>query len=235
MVFNMCDNLVDVDAHQFKNQVVDHRNNDVNGQLFDLNVEHGDERPDQRLDMCVLLHEQKRPPLQDGECDVDQVDGERDRIGDNPPLVRYQRLGIVLLGVVDQLASILLVECEQAPEVDPTIGLFWAFQVHANDEDVLHAQIDHKRVGELDRTTSVDALGRGLDDNVNLIRCAPDPQNLVFSTRNNASHDTNMPACHGVIAISQHAYQLCAPLAIQCVHKLSDHIEDIKRRMSLKH
>ncbi len=50
--------------------------------------------------MCVLLREQ-RPALQEGERDVDQVDGGRDRVGDNPPLVHRQRLGMVILGVVD--------------------------------------------------------------------------------------------------------------------------------------
>ncbi len=111
----------------------------MSDQLFDLDVEHGDERPNQRLDMCVLLREQQQPPLQEGERDVDQVDGRRDRVGDNPPLVRWQNLKMVLLGVVDQLALVLLVKCEQAPEVDPTVGLLWAFHVHVDDDDVLHA------------------------------------------------------------------------------------------------
>ncbi|CAM6030945.1 unnamed protein product [Sphagnum balticum] len=117
----MRNNLVDVDAHQFKNHIVHCHGNNVSNRLFDLNVEHGDERPDQRLDMCVLLREQQRPPLQEGERDVDQVNGRRDRVGDNPPLVCRQNLKTVLLGVVDQLAPILLVECEQSPEVDPTL------------------------------------------------------------------------------------------------------------------
>ncbi|CAM6023248.1 unnamed protein product [Sphagnum balticum] len=158
LVFNMCNNLVDVDAHQFKNHVVHRHGKSVSDRLFDLDVEHGDEQPNQCLDMCIMLHEQQRPPLQEGERDVDQVDGGRDRVGDNPPLVRQQNLKIVLLGVVDQLASILLVKCEHVPEVDPTVGLLWAFHVHANDEDVLHAQIDRERVGELDLAAAADAL-----------------------------------------------------------------------------
>jgi hypothetical protein len=71
----MRDNLVDVDAHRFKNHIVDRHNDGVNGLLFDFNVEHGNERPNQRLDMCVLLREQQRPPLQEGEHDVDQING----------------------------------------------------------------------------------------------------------------------------------------------------------------
>jgi hypothetical protein len=88
---------------------------------------------------CCLSRKQQRPPLQEGEHDVDQIDGERDRIGDNPPLVRRQRLETIFLGVVDQLVPILLVECKQVLEVDPTVGLLWAFHVHVDDEDVLHA------------------------------------------------------------------------------------------------
>ncbi len=108
----MPDNLVDVDAHRFENHVVDRHNDGVNGRLFDLDVEHGDERPNQRLDMCILLHEQHRPALQEGERDVDQVNGEWDWVGDNPPLIHRQRFKTVLLSVVDQLVSILFIECE---------------------------------------------------------------------------------------------------------------------------
>jgi hypothetical protein len=61
--------------------------------------------------------------LQEGERDVDQVDGEQDQVGDNPPLIYRQRLGTVLRGVVNQLASVLLIQCEQTPEVDPAVGL----------------------------------------------------------------------------------------------------------------
>ncbi len=92
--------------------------------------------------MCVLLCEQQQPPLQEGERDVDQVNGGQDLVGDNPPLVHWQNLKTVLLGVVDQLAPVLLVECEQVLKVDPMVGLLWAFHVHADDEDVLCVQID---------------------------------------------------------------------------------------------
>jgi hypothetical protein len=53
----MRNNLVDIDAHRFKNHVVHCHNNSVSNWLFDLDVEHGDEQPDQRLDMCILLRE----------------------------------------------------------------------------------------------------------------------------------------------------------------------------------
>ncbi|CAN5964737.1 unnamed protein product [Sphagnum jensenii] len=169
--------------------------------------------------------------ISEGECDVDQVDGGRDRVGDNPPLVRRQHLGTVLLGVVDQFAPILIVECKQALEVDPTVSLFRAFHVHANDEDVLRTQIDRERVGELDLAITVDVLDQGLDDNVDLMRHTPDPQNLVLSTRDNASHDIGVMACHGVLVVNRHANQLRVPLDVQRVHKLADHIEDVEPRV----
>jgi len=158
-----------------------------------------------------------------------------ERVGDNPPLVRRQRLGTVLLGVVDQFVPILIVECEQALEVDPTVSLFRAFHVHANDEDVLRTQIDRERVGELDLAVTVDVLDQGLDDNVDLMRHTPDPQNLVLSTHDNAGHDIGVMACHGVLVVNRHANQLRVPLDVQRVHKLADHIEDVERRVSLKH
>ncbi len=166
----MHDNLVDVNAHRFENHIVDHRGDGVNDRLFNLDVEHGDEQPDQCLDMCIPLREQQWSVLQEGERDVDQVDGERDQVGDNPPLVYQQHLGTVLLGVVNQLASVLLVQCEQAPEVDPAVGLLWALHVHVDDEDVLRTQIDRKCVGKLDPAIAADALGRSLDDNADQLR-----------------------------------------------------------------
>ncbi len=74
----MRNNLVDVDAHRFKNHIVHRHGNSVNDRLLNLDVEHGDERPNQRLDMCVLLWEQQRPPLQEGKHDVHHVDGGQD-------------------------------------------------------------------------------------------------------------------------------------------------------------
>jgi hypothetical protein len=63
----MRNNLVDVDAHRFKNHVVHRHGNSVSDRLFDFDVEHGDKRLDQCLDMCVLLLEQQQRPLQEGD------------------------------------------------------------------------------------------------------------------------------------------------------------------------
>ncbi len=119
--------------------------------------------------------------------------------------------------------------------MDQAVGLFWAFHVHADDEDFLRAQIDREHVGELDLAIATNAFDQGLDDNVDLMRHTPDPQNLVLGTHDNASHDIGMPAYHGVLTVSRHADQLCTPLAIQRVHKLANHIEDIEPHVSLKH
>ncbi len=146
--------------------------------------------------------------MHEGERDVDQVDGEQDRVGDNPRLVRRQRFGTILLGVVNQLALILLVEYEQPLEVDPTVSLLWAFHIHADDEDVLCVQIDQQCVSELDPIVVVDVLGRGLDDNVDLMRHTLDSHNLVFGMRDNAGHNTGVSTYHGVLVVGRHADQL---------------------------
>jgi hypothetical protein len=39
--------------------------------------------------------------------------------------------------------------------VDPTVGLLWAFHIHADDEDVLRVQIDREWVGELTQLPSL--------------------------------------------------------------------------------
>ncbi|CAM6029421.1 unnamed protein product [Sphagnum balticum] len=60
---------------------------------------------------------------------------------------------------------------------------------------------NRERVGELDPTVAIDALGRGLDENVDLMQRTRNLQNLMFDTRNNAGHDTSVPAYHGVFVV----------------------------------
>ncbi len=211
----MRNNLVDVDAHRFKNHIVHRHGNNVIDRLFDLDVKHGDEWPDQRLDMCVLLRRQQQPsPLQGGWTWC-WSSWWRAKLSRWQPTIHLSAKSQDDSPWCSQ-STCVDTACKMRAnvEVDPTVGLLWAFHVHADDEDVLHAQIDWERVGELDPTVVVDALGRSLDDNVNLMWRTPDPQNLVFGTCDNAGHDTGMPAYHGVFVVGWHADQLHAPLAI---------------------
>jgi hypothetical protein len=56
----------------------------------------------------------------------------------------------------------------------PSVGFLRALDVHLDDEVVLHAQEDGERVDLLDPDTVVDGLDNRLDNNVDLMRCAPD-------------------------------------------------------------
>jgi hypothetical protein len=57
----------------------------------------------------------------------------------------------------------------------------------------------------LDLDTVVDAISCCLDHNVDLMQCALDAQHVVVGAIDEASDDTNMTACHGVLAVRQHA------------------------------
>jgi len=83
----------------------------------------------------------------------------------------------------------------------PTIGFLRALHVHLDDEVVLRPQEDRERVDLLDPDTIVDGLDSRLDNNVDLMRCAPDSQHIVGCTRGEAGDNTSMTACHSILAV----------------------------------
>ncbi len=115
---------------------------------------------------------------------------------------------------------------QQATEVHPSVCLLHAFDVHTDDQNVLRTQVHKVRVGELDLDTVVDAFNYRLDNNVHLMRCAPDVQHFVLDARDDADDDASMMAYHGVLAVQWHANQFSAPLDVEHVHELGDHVED---------
>jgi hypothetical protein len=117
----------------------------------------------------------------------------------------------------------------------PTVGFFRALHVHLDDEVVLRPQEDEGRVDLLDPDTVVDGLDGRLDNNVDLMRCAPDSQHVVVCTRNEAVDDTSMTACHSVFTVRRHTDKLGTSLVVQCVHELGDQIENVHCRMPFEH
>ncbi len=117
----------------------------------------------------------------------------------------------------------------------PTVGFLRALHVHLDDEVVLRLQQDGKCVDLLNPDTIVDGLDGHLDNNVDLMRCAPDLQHVVGCTHNEAGDNTSMTTCHSVLAVCRHTDQLGTPLAVQRVHELSDQIENVHSRMSFEH
>ncbi len=83
----------------------------------------------------------------------------------------------------------------------PTVGFLRALHVHLDDEVVMRPQEDRERVDLLDPDTVVDGLDGRLDNNVDLMRCAPNSQHVVVCTCDEAGDDANMTACHSVLAV----------------------------------
>ncbi len=109
----------------------------------------------------------------------------------------------------------------------PSVGFLRALDVHLDDEVVLRAQEDGERVDLLDPDTVVDGLDNRLDNNVDLMWCAPNSQHVVVSTRDEAGDDASMTACHSVLAVHRHTNQLGTPFAVHRIHELCDQIENV--------
>ncbi len=86
----------------------------------------------------------------------------------------------------------------------PTVGFLRALHIHLDDEVVPHPQEDGERVDLLDPDTVVNGLDDRLDNNVDLMRCAPDSQHVVVCTRDEAGDDASMTACHSVLVVCRH-------------------------------
>ncbi len=86
----------------------------------------------------------------------------------------------------------------------PTVSFLRALHIHLDDEVVLHPQENGERVDLLDPDTVVDGLDSHLDNNVDLMRCAPDSQHVVVCTCDEVGDDASMTACHSVLAVRRH-------------------------------
>jgi hypothetical protein len=76
---------------------------------------------------------------------------------------------------------------------------------------------------------------RRLDDQVDLMRWTPDTQNWVLGACDHSSDETGVASSHRVLAVRRHADQLGAPFAVQRIEELVKHVEDVQRRVAIKH
>ncbi len=76
-------------------------------------AEHRDQSVDERLDERFLLRDQQRAALRHDERLVDLLDGGRDGISNDPPLIRQQLVTGIGRHVLNDGATILLEEVEQ--------------------------------------------------------------------------------------------------------------------------
>jgi len=178
----------DVDPHRLDRHVLDLAIVVVTlVQINDLNAEHSDQRANQRIDELRLLRHRQRPALQFGECDVDFIDNGRHRVRDYPPHVRQQLLQMLLQGVCDDQAAVLLVEVEDVIEVHPAVRLLQTLDAHLDDQVVLRPQINGEQIDVLDIGTAVYTFSRRLDDDVNMMRRTPHTHHIELSAPRDAS------------------------------------------------
>ncbi len=103
------------------------------------NAKHRDQSADERLDERFLLRDQQRTTLRHDECLVDLLDGGRDGVSDDPPLIRGQLVAGIGRHMLNDGVTVLVEEVEQHAQTDPMVGLLGALHVHARDQVCLRA------------------------------------------------------------------------------------------------
>jgi hypothetical protein len=67
------------------------------------------------------------------------------------------------------------------------------------------------------------------------MRRTPDTQNWVLGASDNPNDETGVASSHHVLAVRRHADQLGAPFSVLRIEELDKHVEDVKRRVAIKH
>jgi hypothetical protein len=117
----------------------------------------------------------------------------------------------------------------------PSIGLFWALDVHGDYNIILWPQKYRPTVCEFDPRAVQDWLDQSLDDNIDLIWCTWDAHHLVRSESNHARDEPRITIGHHVLSIEGDSNQLLTPPTVQCVEKLNDHVEHVLGGVALEH
>ncbi len=91
-------------------------------------AEHRDQSVDERLDEWFLLRDQQRAALWHDERLVDLLNGGRNGVSDDPPLIRRQLIAGIGRHVLNDGAAVLLEEVEQHAQIDPTVGFLGHFK-----------------------------------------------------------------------------------------------------------
>ncbi len=95
-------------------------------------AEHRNQSANERLDEQFLLRDQQRAALRHDKRLVDLLDGGRNGVSDDPPLIRRQLVAGIGHHVLNDGAAVLLEEVEQHAQTDPMVGLLGALHVHAH-------------------------------------------------------------------------------------------------------
>lgn len=137
------------------------------------------------------------------------------------------------------VCSIQDVELEHVVEVRPLVHFLWAhFIVHIHDELLLVTQVHASLVNNLNPLPILNQGSRILDDNVNLMRHAPNAQHWGLGGLLEASHDATMASGHCVLAINRHEHKLGTPdchHAAQHIQEMCYHVENVFDNVLLEH
>ncbi len=139
---------------------------------------------------------------------------------------------MLLQGVCDDRAAILLVEVEDTTKVHPTVRLLWTLDAHLDDQVVLRPQMNRERIDVLDIGAAVDTFSRQLDNDVDLMRHAPHMQHIELSTPCDASDETSVAPSHCVLTVRRCVEQLNAPIWVERIEELAKQIVQDLRRMA---
>jgi len=225
----------DVDSHRLDRHVLDLAIVVVTlVRIDDLDAEHGGQRANQRIDELRLLRHEQRPALLLGERDVDLIDDGRHRVRDYPPHVRRQLLRVFLQGVCDDQAAVLLIKVEDMTDVHLAVRFLRTFDAHLDDQVVLRPQMNGERIDVLDIGTAVDTFSRRLDDDVDLMQCAPHAHHIELSAPRDASDETSVAPSHRVLAVRRRVEQLNVPIWVERVKELAEQIVQDLCRMAIE-
>ncbi len=91
-------------------------------------------------------------------------------------------------------------------------------------------QIDVLEIG-----AAIDTFSRQLDDDVDLMQCAPHVQHIELSAPRDANDETSVAPSHRVLVVRCHVEQLDAPIWVERVEELAEHIVQDLRRMVIEY
>ncbi len=131
---------------------------------------------------------------------------------------------MLLQGVCDDRATVLLVKVEDATEVHPAVRLFRTLDAHLDDQVVLRPQMNGERIDVLDIGVAVDTFNRRLDDHVDLMQRAIHAQHIELSAPRDASDETSVAPYHHVLVVRRCVEQLDAPIWVERVEELTEQI-----------
>ena len=110
--------------------------------------------------------------------------------------------------------------------MNPSISLLGTLDIHRRDQAVLRPEEDTEGIRKMNPRAVGDALGCTLGNKVNLMRWAPNAQDIILCGGTKASDKAGMAASHGILPIRGHIDELGAPWSVKRDKELDNHVID---------